>query len=122
MLDDVCERLHRGEKLSRLEQGGVLHAIQILIENAIGKAKHILKHLNKTVPISAYDVFEGLAENKVIPADDLNKWSAIIGLRNKIVHDYMNIDPEIVLRLVKNNEHGLVVRFLLAPVTVNDKE
>ena len=23
MLDDVCERLHRGEKLSRLEQGGV---------------------------------------------------------------------------------------------------
>lgn len=117
LLDEVRQRLTKGEMLSNLEQAGVLHALQVLIENAIGKAKHTLKHLNITVPISAYDVFELLAENSVIPKNELNQWSAIIGLRNKIVHDYMNIDPGKIFVLVENRQYELVSRFLLAPVS-----
>lgn len=47
--------------LSLLEQSGVLHALQVLIENAIGKAKQLLKARNEPVPISAYDAFSALA-------------------------------------------------------------
>ena len=42
LLNEVKQRLALGESLSRLEQNGVLHALQILIENAIGKCKHLL--------------------------------------------------------------------------------
>ena len=116
LLDEVRQRLANGEQLSNLEQAGILHALQVLIENAIGKAKHTLKHLNITIPVSAYDVFESLAENKVIPKDDLNQWSAVIGLRKKIVRDYMNIDPEKIFVLIENRQYDLVSRFLMDPI------
>lgn len=43
VLDEVATRLRSGAPLSLLEQGGVLHALQVLIENAIGKCEHWLK-------------------------------------------------------------------------------
>ena len=48
LLDEASRRLSNGETLSRLEQNGVLHALQVLIENTIGKAKQILKDRRRT--------------------------------------------------------------------------
>ena len=53
--------LQQGRALTPLEQAGVLHALQILIENAIGKAKQLLKASEQPVPVSAYDAFKALA-------------------------------------------------------------
>ncbi len=57
LLDEAQQTLASGKKLSRLEENGVLHALQVLIENSIGKSKHILKAANEPVPVSAYDAF-----------------------------------------------------------------
>jgi uncharacterized protein YutE (UPF0331/DUF86 family) len=56
-----------------LEQSGVLHALQILIENSIGKAKHLLKQANKLVPVSAYDAFASLEQHRFISSLELVK-------------------------------------------------
>ena len=61
MLDEARLRLQAGQLLRPLEQGGILHALQVLIENAIGKAKHTLKASDEPVPVSAYDTFASLA-------------------------------------------------------------
>jgi uncharacterized protein with HEPN domain len=45
--------------------------------------------------------------------DDLTKWNAIIGLRNRIVHDYMNIDMDQVIALVAADQDLFVVEFLV---------
>lgn len=116
LLDEVKQRLKKGELLSNLEQAGTLHALQVLIENAIGKAKHTLKFLGQTVPVSAYDVFDSLAAIKIIPAEELDQWKAIVGLRNKIVHDYMNIKIELILNFVKNKQYQTIIAFLLQPI------
>ena len=55
MLEEARQRLASGGALSRLEQNGVLHALQVLIENAIGKTKHLIKAAGEPVPVSAYD-------------------------------------------------------------------
>ena len=116
LLNDARQRLIKGEKLSKLEQSGVLHTFQVLIENAIGKAKHTLKSQHKNVPVSAYDTFEALVDVSVIPSTELDQWLSIIGLRNKIVHDYMNIDINIVFQLVKEKQYEIIVKFLLQPL------
>lgn len=118
LLDEVCQKLSDGERLSRLEQNGVLHALQLLIENAIGKARQILKAQGEPVPVSAYDALASLARIGVIPTEDLPAWNVAIGLRNRIVHEYMNIDIERVLELVQVNQHKLVTEFLLAPISI----
>ncbi len=117
LLDEARTTLLAGGTLSRLEQNGVLHAIQVLVENAIGKAKQLLKAGGKQVPLSAYDSFLGLAELGVVKTGDLTAWNAAIGLRNRIVHDYMNIDMQRVLELVKSNQYRFVTDFLLMPIS-----
>jgi uncharacterized protein YutE (UPF0331/DUF86 family) len=96
----LARELLTQRSLSSLEQGGVLHAVQVLIENAIGKAKLLIKAHNEAVPVSAYDTFTALARCGLIDAAALPNWNAVIGLRNRIVHDYMNIDMAKVMQLV----------------------
>ena len=102
-----------GRHLTPLEQSGVLHALQIIIENAIGKAKHWLKAKNHPVPVSAYDTFQALADINAISQHTLNDWNAVVGLRNRIVHDYMNIDMDQVIGMIKDERERFVVEFLL---------
>lgn len=101
--------------LNPLKQNGVQHALQVLIENAIGKAKQLLKASGETVPISAYDAFAALLRHGEIEQAQLPAWNAVIGLPNRIVHDYMNIDMTKVLELVSQARHAFVTEFLLAP-------
>ena len=116
LLDEARQQLSADGTLSRLEQNGVLHVLQVLIENAIGKAKQILKAKGEPVPVSAYDALAALARLRVIAEADLQAWNAAIGLRNRIVHEYMNIDIERVLELVCADQHRFVTEFLLTPV------
>jgi uncharacterized protein YutE (UPF0331/DUF86 family) len=67
------------------------------------------------VPVSAYDAFATLARIGVIDRDSLAAWNAVIGLRNRIVHEYMNIDMNQVLGLVMSHKESFVTEFLLMP-------
>jgi uncharacterized protein YutE (UPF0331/DUF86 family) len=105
--------LQQGRALTPLEQAGVLHALQILIENAIEKAKQLLKAGDQPVPVSAYDAFKALAHRDPLTQAELPACNAIIGLRNRIVHDYMNIDMDQVMSLIAENKDQFVVRFIV---------
>jgi uncharacterized protein YutE (UPF0331/DUF86 family) len=121
MLAEARERVLAGGSLSRLEQNGVLHALQVLVENAIGKAKHLIKAAGEPVPVSAYDSFRVLARILGLSSQELEQWNAIIGLRNRIVHDYMNLDMRRVLQVVESGGYTFVVDFLLASLEETGK-
>ena len=116
MLDEARLKLETGQPLSLLEQSGILHALQVLTENAIGKAKHVLKAESEPVPVSAYDAFASLARRGAVPAEELAKLNNVIGIRNRIVHDYMNIDMNVVFDLVQETKYRFVAEFLLRPI------
>jgi uncharacterized protein YutE (UPF0331/DUF86 family) len=105
--------LTQGRPLTPLELSGVLHALQVLVENAIGKAKQLLKARNLNVPISGYDAFSALNSAGLVQAEDLVQWNAAVGLRNRIVHDYMNIETPQIINLVSLHKDQFIVDFLL---------
>lgn len=113
LLDQARSILLDGKALTALEQAGVLHALQILIENAIGKAKQVLKALGQPVPLSGYDAFKALANRNLIDPAGIPAWNSVVGLRNRIVHDYMNIDMGQVEAWILERKEQFVVRFLL---------
>ena len=117
LLDEARTRLIAGASLTPLEQNGLLHAVQVLVENAIGKAKQQLKARGETVPVSAYDAFAALARVGCLPADALPAWNAVIGLRNRIVHDYMNVDMEKIFAFLRAHGDRPVLDFLRAPLS-----
>jgi uncharacterized protein YutE (UPF0331/DUF86 family) len=114
MLAEARARLLAGDELSRLEQNGVLHALQVLTENAIGKAKHLIKAAGEPVPVSAHDSLGVLARLLGLSTETRERWNAVIGLRHRIVHDYMNLDMRRVLQVVESGGYEFVVDFLLA--------
>ncbi|MCK5353491.1 MAG: DUF86 domain-containing protein [Methyloprofundus sp.] len=116
LLDEVYQALSAGQSLSRLEKNGALHALQVLIENAIGKAKQILKAKNEPVPVSAYDAFDSLARLGAIKQTELEQWNQAIGLRNRIVHEYMNIDMQLVMLLISQKQYTFITEFLYKPI------
>ena len=101
MLDDVRQRLLQKQALTALEQAGVLHALQVLTENTIGKAKLWIKQRHEVVPVSAYNAFAQLHRDKLIDDEAMRNWTAVIGLRHRIVHDYLNVDMAMIEALVK---------------------
>jgi uncharacterized protein YutE (UPF0331/DUF86 family) len=116
MLDEVRLRLIDQKALTALEQAGVLHAFQVLTENAIGKAKLWIKQRHEAVPVSAYDAFAQLHRDKLITDEAMRNWTAAIGLRNRIVHNYLNVDMSVIEALVKEQKYQLQVQFLLTPI------
>lgn len=116
VLDQAAALLDQGRTLSPLEENGVLHSLQVLSENAIGKAKHTLKAMNQPVPVSAYDAFKSLSIHGRVDSADLPIWNAVIGLRNRIVHDYLNLDLEVVLGLVAERKHHFIRDYLMAEI------
>jgi len=113
ILEEASERLQSGEFFSNMEKQGIIHSLQILIENAIGKAKHLLKLKQQTIPVSAYDVFELLHQLNII--NDLEKWQKTIGFRNTIVHEYMNVSETIVFAIIAKQEYQFILDFLNKP-------
>ena len=57
-----------------------------------------------------------LARLGCIPADSLPAWNEVIGLRNRIVHDYMNVDMEKIFAFLRAHGERPVLDFLLAPL------
>lgn len=121
MLDGVCQRLQSGQNLSDLEQAGALHALQVLIENSIGKSKMMLKIRGEDVPVSAYDAFAKLHRLSIISTEQFQQWTAAIGLRNRIVHDYLNVDMSVVNQIILKRDYQLQVLFLMTDLSIENK-
>jgi uncharacterized protein YutE (UPF0331/DUF86 family) len=68
------------------------------------------------VPVSAYDAFAALTQTGIISQERLHEWHGIIGLRNRIVHDYMNVDMDKILTLVSQGRYVILLDFLMAPL------
>jgi len=86
--------------LSNLEYRAAERTLQVSIEAWIDIAKHWAKALAGHSPQDAYQTFEILCQRGAQPADELNGWRKVIGLRNALVHDYLNIDPEIIRSVI----------------------
>ena len=115
VLDEIHRQIEKNSGLSLIEEQAALHSLQVTIENAIGKARHILKLHNKEVPVSAYDLFEELKSQGLIQSQELNQWKKIIGLRNIIVHEYMKVNMEMVMNVILEKKYEFVLAFLNLP-------
>ena len=48
----------------------------------------------------------------------LQQWNAAVGLRNRIVHEYMNVDMTVVFTLIEQQGYQFIVDFLRQPISI----
>ena len=115
-LTEELEQLHA---LSQVPQGlspliyrAAERTLQLLTEACIGIARQRLKSLGMTVPSDARQAF---AKLQALGHDASGTpWSKVIGLRNVLVHDYLNLDADIVLDIIRQRHYQQLVDFASA--------
>ena len=110
---DSINQILKGRSWTRVERKGAERLLQTLIEACIGVSKHLLKKQNKVLPSDAYTVFEALIELQLIPQEEAKQWKQIVGMRNAIVHDYLNLDEELVRNIIENKIYLQLQKFAI---------
>lgn len=81
----------------------VERTLQIAIECCFDAVHHIISDEGLRSPTTYADAFTVLAENGIIPWDSIPEYQMMAQFRNKIVHFYEKVDPEMVYGIFKNN-------------------
>ncbi|PPD33757.1 MAG: hypothetical protein CTY19_06220 [Methylomonas sp.] len=101
---------------SRYEYRAAERSLQMLIEGCIGIAKHWNYALYKTAPADAYTAFDKLSQEGIDGIDQV-EWLKIIGMRNALVHDYLNIEPDIIKAVIKKAVYNDLITFAAKGLT-----
>ena len=106
-LDDALRTLrrHQGRPLERLHQDReelwvVERGLQLCAQNALDIAAHLAATAGRDVADYA-SAIDRLVELQIVPADFAARFRSIAGLRNIIVHGYLEIDPAVLHRLLE---------------------
>lgn len=110
-LDALAAQAVSGELTSR-DFLALERLLQVVIEAAIGIAKRWVNQSGRVTPADGYRAFESLVELRLLPSSSLTEWRKVIGLRNALVHDYLNLDREVLLSVLKGSHYRRVVEFI----------
>lgn len=100
--------------LSFNERNAVERSLQVLVEMAVGCSKHVLKARGRPVPSEARTAVERVYEMLGItdpPADVLR---GAVGMRNAIIHDYLNLDWGLVQEVLRTRRYTMIARYIEA--------
>ncbi len=94
------------------ERSAAERNIQVLVEAAIGVSKHLLKKLVKPVPADARASVERVFEQLGITSVNIEDMYGAIGMRNAIIHDYLNLDWEKIRPIITSKKYRIVADYV----------
>ena len=101
---EECKKYSFQEFNSKPEiYGSVERFLHLFIEAIIDIGNHIISDLNWGVTNWYSDIPITFFEKKLIDEELREKWIKIIGFRNTLVHDYVEIDRKIVFDVLHKN-------------------
>ncbi|WP_420590769.1 type VII toxin-antitoxin system HepT family RNase toxin [Bacterioplanoides sp.] len=109
-LNELAEAI-KLQPLRKIERLAAERSLQIMIEAAIGVAKHCCKKAGKTHSGDAY-------KNLLTAHDLLNSniphatLKGAAGMRNAIVHDYLNLDWARIEAVIVNKQYEALGEFI----------
>ncbi len=80
------EKLHIAERL-----------FQLIVDEMIDINQHFIKELGLDISNDLEGTFHILGENNILPKDFVLKISPVVGLRNRLVHRYGELDSKIFI-------------------------
>lgn len=113
-LDELSGQMAKAP-LSFIDRNSAERSLQVLVEVAIGCSKHFLKSQSKPVPSDARATVERVYELLAITDPSIQVMRGAIGMRNAIIHDYLNLDWGRVEPVLSHRDYhrvGQYVRFI----------
>jgi uncharacterized protein YutE (UPF0331/DUF86 family) len=86
-----------------IKKGALERYLQLAIEACIDIAEILISDQRLRTPQTAREAIEILGEKGILDKSFAREFSKAVGFRNILIHDYVKIDYEIVLKNLKNN-------------------
>jgi uncharacterized protein YutE (UPF0331/DUF86 family) len=109
-LEEYLGQIHEFSSVSAEDYSGdwktrriVERTLQIMIELCIDIAGHIISDRRLRVPVSYADTFRSLAEAGLITPGISEVMEKMAKFRNIVVHQYENVDTEIVIMILQKH-------------------
>lgn len=115
-LDELSE-LNDQRPLSFNERNAVERSLQVLVEMAVGCSKHLLKARQRSVPSESRAAIERVYEILGIVDPPASVLRGAVGMRNAIIHDYLNLDWALVGEVLKTRKYRLLPSYIDAVST-----
>ncbi|HEY4158780.1 MAG TPA: DUF86 domain-containing protein, partial [Polyangiaceae bacterium] len=84
-----------------------LHRLQTTIQALIDIACYLVAVRSLGVPRTSLDALEKLEAAGLLPEGAAKRFAPIVGFRNRVVHLYDRVDPQIVYRILTQNRADL---------------
>ena len=86
---------------------GTERLLQETVEAAVDTNLHLLRTTGAAMPTDYYESFISLGQAGIIPQELAERLAPAAGLRNRLVHEYDDIDDKIVLEAVSEARESL---------------
>jgi len=100
-LEEAREITLREFLIDKIKRRFVERTLQLAIEACLDIGSHLISDLQLREPKKNRDIFIILVENGILSEQARGNFAAMAGFRNIIVHDYAQLDPEIVYRSLR---------------------
>ena len=111
---EILDLLSQKDSLDKIELRAAKSSLQTIIENAIGKAKRILKYYNCPItPTRSKDAILFMYEMGLIEEGVYKALIGAIGFRNSMIHDYMDFNEEVLKSILKEKLYVSIYNFLI---------
>ncbi len=110
-LDELAALLGQ-RPLTFNERNAAERSLQVLVEMAIGCSKHVLKSRRKPVPSEERAAIERVYELLAIVEPPAEVMRGAVGMRNAIIHDYLNIDWRLLETVLEERNYRSIAQFI----------
>lgn len=91
----------------------IQRTLQIFIESFIGFARYIVQYKYQLSVNQSREAIDELKQHGDLTFEQHRQILKIIGFRNVLVHDYLDIDEEIVRNIIRNKNYLFLNDFFL---------
>lgn len=78
--------------------------IQLIVDEMVDINTHIIRYSDVKTPDDFQSSFRVLAEISIFPFDFAERIAPTVGLRNRLVHRYEEVKPELLIRIAKSEK------------------
>lgn len=86
-----------------LVYGNAERYLQLAIQAVLDISHHLIADMKLNLPSDNKELFELLARHKVLPPALSKRLVSMAGLRNVLVHEYLEIDRRLVYRVLRDD-------------------
>ena len=92
------EIIGSSEKMAAIER-----FFQLIVDAMVDINQHLIRELGLAAPDDLQSTFYPLGEKGILPDDFARKLAPIVGVRNRLVHQYEEIDKKLFLKNLRDN-------------------